>query len=165
MNQNGLVHVEVLRTGADSMLSQIIRLVQDAQNNKAPMQELADSISAVFVPIVVGIALFSFGVWLTLTYSGTVPPEWIPEGQDNFVFSLLFMVSVLVIACPCALGLATPTAVMVGTGVGAKNGILIKGGSALEQARNVTAIIFDKTGTLTVGKPTVTDIQFCRDMG
>merc|ERR1712054_257899 len=95
---------------------------------------------------------------LTLTYSGTVPPEWIPEGQDNFVFSLLFMVSVLVIACPCALGLAVPTAVMVGTGVGAKNGLLIKGADALQAAAEIGTVLFDKTGTLTRGEISLTDM-------
>jgi Cu+-exporting ATPase len=122
------------------------------------MKALADRISGVFVPVVLTLALLTFGVWYTLCLAGVVPEAWMEEGADAFLFSFLFAISVVVIACPCSLGLATPTAVMVGTGVAAQLGILIKGGAALEIAHKVSAIIFDKTGTLTHGKPVVTDL-------
>jgi cation transport ATPase len=154
----GLLYVRVARVGGDSVLSQIVRLVEDAQMSKAPIQAFADRISGVFAPVVLCLALLTFSVWLTLSATGAIPASWIPNGQSPFLFSLLFAIAVIVIACPCALGLATPTAVMVGTGVGARNGVLIKGGSALETAHRVNALIFDKTGTLTEGKPSLTEI-------
>ncbi|HEX2914100.1 MAG TPA: heavy metal translocating P-type ATPase [Chloroflexia bacterium] len=144
VNQNGLLRVRATRVGRDTVLSQIIRLVEQAQGSKAPVQRLADTISGIFVPVVIGIALLSFAGWLL-------------TGHD-FQTALLPAVAVLVVACPCALGLATPTAIMVGTGVGAENGILIKGGESLERARKINAVVLDKTGTLTLGKPAVTDV-------
>ena len=132
------------RVGDDTTLSQMIRLVEDAQGSKAPVSRLADRISAIFVPCVTGIALLAACAWLL--------------AGESFAFALTVFVSVLVIACPCALGLATPTAIMVGTGIAAKEGILIKSGEALETAHDLKAIAFDKTGTITVGKPVVTDV-------
>lgn len=121
--------------GGDTALSQIIKLVEDAQGSKAPIAKMADVISAYFVPIVIGLAIFSAIAWLI---AGETP-----------VFALTIFISVLVIACPCALGLATPTAIMVGTGKGAENGVLIKGGEALEITHKINTIVFDKTGTIT----------------
>ncbi|KAI9981223.1 hypothetical protein PInf_008940 [Phytophthora infestans] len=152
LNVDGLFHMKVTGTDSDTALNQIIRLVEDAQTSKAPIQAYADYISSIFVPMVVVLALLTFIIWYTL-----IPENWIPDSDGKFVFALDFGIATLVVACPCALGLATPTAVMVGTGVGAQCGVLIKGGEALEAAHNVNTIIFDKTGTLTVGKPVVTD--------
>lgn len=134
--------------------------MEDAQTKKAPIERVADKISAIFVPVVIGLALATLATWLIVTGRGD-PSSWIPVGKTPFVFSLLFAISVIVIACPCGIGLATPTAVMVGTGVAAKNKVLIKGGVALQKGHNLTAILFDKTGTLTQGKPTVTDWSIC----
>jgi len=152
INQFGYIKFEAQRVGKDTTLAQIVKLVEDAQNSKAPIQKLADRVSAVFVPIVIGIALVTFGIWYFL-----IP---VPLGSEDSAFTraLINMVAVLVIACPCAMGLATPTAVMVGTGKGAEAGILIKNGEAFEQAGNVRGIVLDKTGTITKGKPAVTDI-------
>ncbi len=146
INKNGLIRVKATKVGKDTTLAQIIRLVEEAQASKAPIQRLADKIAGIFVPVVVLIAIFSFIIWLIFG----------PE--PSFNFALLNFVAVLIIACPCALGLATPTAIMVGTGKGAENGILIKGGEALEAAYKITTVVFDKTGTLTKGKPEVTDL-------
>lgn len=156
INKEGLIHVRVTGVGADTALARIVQLVEDAQSQKAPIQAIADKISRVFVPAIILLSLTTFVIWLVLALSGAIPSDWIPSGSNAGLFALLFGLPVLVIACPCALGLATPTAVMVGTGIGAKHGILIKGGAALQSARSVSAIIFDKTGTLTVGKPSVT---------
>ncbi|MGD9887150.1 MAG: heavy metal translocating P-type ATPase [Bacilli bacterium] len=145
INKNGLIKMKALKIGQDTVLSQIIKLVEEAQGSKAPIAKLADSISGVFVPIVMGISLLSFTLWLIFT--------------KDFSFSLTILISVLVIACPCALGLATPTAIMVGTGKGAEMGILIKGGEALEITHKVSHVMFDKTGTITQGRPTVTSID------
>ncbi|MCK5345099.1 MAG: heavy metal translocating P-type ATPase, partial [Candidatus Heimdallarchaeota archaeon] len=145
INQNGLLTIEIEKIGNDTMLSRIIEMVRQAQTQKAPMQRLADKVSNIFVPTVIAIAMLTFAYWF-----------WI--GGLTFEASLLRFVSVIVISCPCALGLAIPTAVMVGTGMGAKTGILIKGGESLETIHRVNHIVFDKTGTLTVGKPQVTDI-------
>ena len=144
VNRSGAFQFRATRVGKETALAQIIRLVQEAQGSKAPVQRLADRISAVFVPIVIGIALATFLVWFFST--------------GDFRQALIFSVAVLVIACPCALGLATPTAVMVGTGAGAEHGILIKNAEALERASGLTAVVFDKTGTLTEGRPAVTDV-------
>jgi Cu+-exporting ATPase len=144
INGNGMIHFKATKVGADTALAQIIKLVEDAQGSKAPIAQLADIVSGYFVPIAFLIALLSAIAWLI-------------SGQ-SLTFSLTIFIAVLVIACPCALGLATPTAIMVGTGKGAENGILIKGGEALETAHKVNTIVFDKTGTITEGKPTVTDI-------
>ena len=122
-----------------------MRTVQEAQGSKAPVQKLVDKIAAVFVPVVIGIALLSAIVW------------WVFGGEHAFTQGLLALVTVLVIACPCALGLATPTAIMAGMGKGAENGILIKDAESLERARNITAIVLDKTGTITEGKPEVVE--------
>ncbi len=144
INKNGLIKFEATKVGADTALAQIIKLVEDAQGSKAPIAQLADVVSGIFVPVVVAIAVLSFGFWLLM--------------GESFGFALKVLISVLVIACPCALGLATPTAIMVGTGKGAEYGILIKGGEALETTHKIEAIILDKTGTITEGKPEVTDI-------
>ncbi|MGL5693817.1 MAG: heavy metal translocating P-type ATPase [Peptostreptococcaceae bacterium] len=145
INKNGSVKFKAQKVGSDTALAQIVKLVEDAQGTKAPIAKLADTVSGYFVPIVILIAITSSLLW------------WIIGGKD-LVFVLTIFISVLVIACPCALGLATPTAIMVGTGKGAENGILIKGGEALELAHKINTIIFDKTGTITEGKPKVTDV-------
>jgi Cu+-exporting ATPase len=145
MNTTGTVTFKAEKIGADTALSQIIKLVEDAQGSKAPIAALADKVSGVFVPIVCGIAVLAGIAWFI--------------GTRDLEFSLTIFISVLVIACPCALGLATPTAIMVGTGKGAENGILIKGGEALETAHKVNVIVFDKTGTITEGKPEVTAVE------
>ena len=150
LNKLGMLHIEATRIGKDTTLSQIIRLVENAQASKAPIQRLADQASAYFVPIVIGIALLTFSGWYYLA------PTILDETQD-FTRALINMVAVLVIACPCAMGLATPTAVMVGTGRGATSGILFKSSAALEQAGRVNTIVLDKTGTITRGQPEVTD--------
>ena len=146
INKNGSFTFRATKVGRDTTLSQIIQLVQEAQGSKAPIAKLADQVSAVFVPIVMGLALLSGLAWFFL-------------GQESWIFSLSILISVLVIACPCALGLATPTAIMVGTGKGAEYGVLIKSGDALEEAKKIQTIVFDKTGTITEGKPTVTDLM------
>lgn len=150
INQTGSFEFKVTRVGKDTMLSQIIKMIDEAQGSKAPIQALADRISNWFVPAVIVIAILTFLAWFFM-FGG------------SFVFALMAFTSVLVIACPCALGLATPTALMVGTGKGAESGVLVKGGEPLEAARRINAIIFDKTGTLTHGKPTVTDISSSGD--
>jgi Cu2+-exporting ATPase len=145
INQKGSLRMRAQKVGAATLLAQIVRAVQQAQGSKAPVQQLVDRIASVFVPIVIGIALLSAIVW------------WSVGGEHAFTQGLLAMVTVLVIACPCALGLATPTAIMAGMGKGAENGILIKDAESLERARNITAIVLDKTGTITEGKPEVVD--------
>lgn len=144
INKNGVIRFRATKVGGDTALAQIIKLVEDAQGSKAPIAQMADIVSGYFVPIVVAIASLAFVGWLIAGHT--------------LAFALTIFISVLVIACPCALGLATPTAIMVGTGKGAEHGILIKGGEALETAHKIDAIIFDKTGTITEGKPEVTDI-------
>ena len=145
INQKGSFRFRADKTGGDTMLSQIIRMVQDAQGSKAPVQNLVDRVAAVFVPIILSIAVLVFAAW------------WIFAPQDGFVHGLLCMVTVLIIACPCALGLATPTAIIVGIGKGAGYGILIKDAASLEVARHVDTVVVDKTGTLTEGRPEVVD--------
>lgn len=144
INKFGTFKFETTKIGKDTALSQIIKMVEDAQGSKAPIQKIADQVSGIFVPVVIGIALITFLVWYLVV--------------DDFTSAIVSAVSVLVIACPCALGLATPTAIMVGTGKGAENGILIKGGEHLERAYKLNSIVLDKTGTITKGKPEVTDI-------
>lgn len=144
INKNGLIKFKATKVGSDTALAQIIKLVEDAQGSKAPIAQMADIVSGYFVPIVFGIAILSALAWYL-------------TGQSS-VFALTIFISVLVIACPCALGLATPTAIMVGTGKGAEYGVLIKGGEALESTHKIQTIVFDKTGTITEGRPTVTDI-------
>lgn len=152
INKHGSFRFKATKVGANTTLSQIIKLIEDAQGKKAPIQRFADRISAYFVPAVIGIAVLAFSIWYFVL------------GQ-TFEFSLIIAVSILVIACPCALGLATPTAIMVGTGKGAEKGILIKGGDSLETAHKLYAVVFDKTGTLTEGKPKVTDIVAVNGVG
>lgn len=144
INKSGFFRFEAQKVGDDTTLAQIIQLVEEAGNSKAPIARLADKISGVFVPIVIGIALLSTIIWLLLGHP--------------FEFALSIGIAVLVISCPCALGLATPVAIMVGTGKGAENGILIKSAEALETAHNIKTVVLDKTGTITAGKPVVTDI-------
>ena len=144
INKNGFIKYKATKVGQDTALAQIIKLVEDAQGSKAQIAKIADVISAYFVPVVILLAIISSVSWLI--------------AGESFIFSLTIFISVLVIACPCALGLATPTAIMVGTGKGAENGILIKGGEALETTHKIDTIVFDKTGTITEGKPKVTDI-------
>jgi Cu+-exporting ATPase len=149
---------QVTGVGASTALAQIIKLVQNAQASKVPMQNFADTVSSIFVPVVVTLSVVTFLVWYALCSSGVVPEDWYTRlNEDAATFSLMFGIACLVISCPCALGLATPTAVMVGTGMGAKLGILMKGGEALEAASQVNAVVLDKTGTCTTGKPVVTD--------
>ena len=159
VNVGGPVCARALRVGSDTALSQIVRLVENAQLNKAPIQGFADKVSAIFVPVVVSLALLTWAAWFTAGKAGWYPLTWLPPGHSVFLFSLLFGIAVVVIACPCALGLATPTAVMVATGVAASNGILIKGGDALERAVEVQTVVFDKTGTVTAGRPHVVDFR------
>jgi P-type Cu+ transporter len=147
-NETGAFRFRATRVGEDTVLQQIVRLVQRAQGSKAPIQRLADRISGIFVPVVLCLAVLTFVIWYDLS-----PPD------TRLTQALYTSVAVLIIACPCALGLATPTAIMVGTGRAAQLGILIKGGEALERAEQVTAVVLDKTGTVTEGKPTVTDIR------
>ncbi|WP_245977473.1 heavy metal translocating P-type ATPase [Albibacterium indicum] len=151
INQKGSFSFEATKVGKETMLAQIIKMVQDAQGSKAPVQKLVDKIAGVFVPVVIGIALLTFILWLIL------------GGESGVVHGLLAAVTVLVIACPCALGLATPTAIMVGVGKGAENGILIKDAESLESAKKVDAIVLDKTGTITEGKPEVTDVYWLNE--
>ena len=147
LNTTGSFTFRATKVGSDTVLQQIVRLVQQAQGSKAPIQRLADKISGVFVPVVLSLAVLTFVAWFDFAPIGTRLSQ-----------ATLAAVSVLIIACPCALGLATPTAIMVGTGRGAQGGILIKGGQALELAQRITTVVLDKTGTVTEGKPTVTDI-------
>jgi Cu2+-exporting ATPase len=148
LNQQGSFRFVAEKVGADTLLGNIIRAVKEAQGSKAPVQKLVDKIAGIFVPVVIVISILSFIIW------------WWLGGNDGLVHGLLAMVTVLVIACPCAMGLATPTAVMVGIGKGAENNILIKDAEALEQARKMNAIVLDKTGTITEGKPTVEYIEW-----
>ncbi|WP_236263931.1 cation-translocating P-type ATPase [Dysgonomonas sp. Marseille-P4677] len=145
INQKGSFRFKAEKIGAETVLSQIIKMVQEAQGSKAPVQKLVDKIAGIFVPVVISIAILSFILWLIL------------DPTNGFTHGLLALVTVLIIACPCALGLATPTAIMVGIGKGAEKGILIKDAEALESAKRVNAVILDKTGTITEGKPEVTD--------
>ena len=153
INKNGSLKIKAVAVGKDTMISKIIKLVENAQGSKAPIAKIADRISAYFVPIVMLIAIIAGTTWYYLGSQGIVEINDTPA-----IFSLTIFISVMVIACPCSLGLATPTAIMVGTGRGAELGILIKSGEALEKAHKVDTIVFDKTGTITEGKPRVTDI-------
>jgi Cu+-exporting ATPase len=151
INKFGAIKFRATKVGKDTALAQIIKMVEDAQGSKAPIQKIADQVSGVFVPVVIVIAVLTFLAWYF--------------GAKDITMAIISAVSVLVIACPCALGLATPTAIMVGTGIGAENGILFKGGEYLETAYRVKAIVLDKTGTITKGKPEVTDILNFSDIG
>jgi Cu+-exporting ATPase len=164
VNQDGLLKVRATRVGKDTFLAQVVRMVEQAQGTKVPIQAFADRVTSVFVPIVLIVALLTFLVWLLFPNAlrpvaewaaGFLP--WVDPSLNAFTLALITAVSVLVIACPCALGLATPTALMVGSGIGAENGILIRSGEAIQAMRDVRVVVFDKTGTLTKGKPEVTD--------
>lgn len=148
INQKGSLRFTAEKVGADTLLAQIIQMVQEAQGSKAPVQKLVDKIAGIFVPVVIGIAIFTFAAWMIFAK------------ENAFTYGLLSAVTVLVIACPCALGLATPTAIMVGVGKGAENKILIKDAESLELAHKVNAVVLDKTGTITEGSPSVTGIFF-----
>jgi Cu2+-exporting ATPase len=148
INQKGSFQFEAKKVGSDTMLAHIIKMVQQAQGSKAPVQRIVDKIAGIFVPVVIAMAVLTFIIWMLV------------GGENAFTHALLTSITVLVIACPCALGLATPTAIMVGVGKGAQNNILIKDAESLELAHKVNAIILDKTGTITEGKPTVTDITW-----
>lgn len=152
VNKQGVLKFEAKKIGKDTALAQIIRLVEEAQGSKAPIQRIADQVSAIFVPAVILAAVLTFLVWLFLVRTMPVP------GTSLFARAMLNAVAVLLIACPCAMGLATPTAVMVGSGRGAQNGILYKSGESLERAGSVTTVVLDKTGTITNGKPVLTDL-------
>lgn len=151
INQKGSFQFKAVKVSKKTMLAQIIKMVQDAQGSKAPVQKLVDKIASIFVPVVIGLALLTFILWVVI------------GGNNGVVHGLLAAITVLVIACPCALGLATPTAIMVGVGKGAENGILIKDAESLESAKKVNAIVLDKTGTITEGKPKVTGIKWLKD--
>ena len=146
INQKGSFYYKVEKIGKETLLSQIIRMVQEAQGSKAPVQKLVDKIAGIFVPVIILLSVISFVLWVLL------------DSENGFTHGLLAMVTVLIIACPCALGLATPTAIMVGIGKGAEKGILIKDAESLESAKKVDVIVLDKTGTITEGKPVVTDV-------
>src|SRR5690606_26808795 len=146
INRSGAFRLRATTLGADSVLERIVRLMRDAQASRAPIQRLVDRVTAVFVPVVISIAIVTFAVWFIAADAA--------PGVRGFAAA----VAVLIIACPCAMGLAVPTAVMVATGAGARAGILIKGGEALQRARSVTTIVLDKTGTVTEGRPGVTDV-------
>ncbi len=165
MNQRGLLHMRATKVGADTVLASIIRMVEQAQGSKAPIQRLADTISGIFVPVVLVIAALTFIGW-TVVGSVTAAPAsaaGMTGASNPWIIAMVAAVAVLVVACPCALGLATPTAIMVGTGKGAEQGILIKGGESLERIHAVRAVLLDKTGTITRGKPELTDVVTLSD--
>ncbi len=165
INGNGALRVKATKIGKDTFLSQVIRMVEEAQGSKIPIQAFADRVTAVFVPIVIGIALITFAAWLIFPGAFRSIAEWaaaflpwVNPGMGTVPLALFAAIAVLVIACPCALGLATPTALMVGSGMGAENGILIRRGAAIQSIKDVRTIILDKTGTITMGRPGVTDV-------
>ncbi|MFP3854425.1 MAG: copper-translocating P-type ATPase, partial [Anaerolineales bacterium] len=165
VNQNGLLKVRATKVGKDTFLSQVIKLVEECQGSKVPIQEFADRVTGVFVPIVIGIAVATVLLWLLLSGPisnlielGSFLP-WVTPNLGVVTLALASMVAVLVIACPCALGLATPTALMVGSGMGAEHGILIRSGEAIQTMKDVSVVVFDKTGTITAGRPAVTDVK------
>jgi Cu+-exporting ATPase len=165
VNQEGLLKVEATKVGKDTFLAQVIKLVEECQGSKVPIQEFADRVTGVFVPIVIGIALLTLIAWLV--FPNVLRPivlwaqsflPWVDPNLGTVTLAIVAMVAVLVIACPCALGLATPTALMVGSGIGAENGVLIRHGEAIQTLKDVHTIVFDKTGTITKGRPEVTDV-------
>jgi len=165
INQHGLIKAQVTRVGKDTFLSQMIRMVEEVQSSKVPIQEFADRVTAIFVPTIVALATVTFLAWLIFPEALRAVPEWaqtflpwVQPDVDPFTLAIFAFVAVLVIACPCALGLATPTALMVGSGMGAEHGILIRDGAAIQKLKDVKVIVFDKTGTLTKGRPAVTDV-------
>src|SRR6056297_81980 len=165
VNQNGLIKVKATKVGKDTFLSQVIKMVEEAQGTKVPIQEFADKITSIFVPTVITIALSTFILWFLFPgafrsvgmWAQTFIP-WVNPTLGTLTLALFATIAVLVIACPCALGLATPTALMVGSGMGAENGVLIRKGEAIQTMKDIHTIVFDKTGTITKGKPEVTDI-------
>ncbi len=159
MNKTGMIKFKATKVGSDTALAQIIKLVEDAQTQKAPIQKLADTVAGHFILAVHVLALLTFFFWFFIGYERFNVPATFGMGMTSpFLFSLLISITVLIISCPCAVGLATPIAIMVGTGKGAENGILIKGGEVLEKAQKLNTIVFDKTGTLTKGEPSLTDV-------
>ena len=168
INGPGVMIVLVEATGSTTVVAQIAKVVADAQHRKVAIQALADRISRRFVPSVVAIAILAFGVWMVCGASGTISVSLLDEAglRDWPLLAFMFGCTVLVIACPCALGLATPTAVMVGCSVGARLGLLIKGGDVLERCAQVSTLVFDKTGTLTTGKLRVSEaVTWCEKEG
>ena len=163
VNGSGRVDFRVTRAGRDTQLSQIVKLVQEAQTSRAPIQRMADTVAGYFVPTIIALGLLTFTAWMILSHilpASQTPDVFLkPESGGKFMVCLKLCISVIVFACPCALGLSTPTAVMVGTGVGAEQGILVKGGAALETATKITHVIFDKTGTLTMGRMSVAEAK------
>ncbi|KAI1655403.1 putative copper-transporting P-type ATPase [Daldinia decipiens] len=161
VNGHGRVDFRVTRAGRDTQLSQIVKLVQDAQTTRAPIQRLADTLAGYFVPTILILGFLTFITWMVLSHVLTNPPKIFLQAESGgkLMVCVKLCISVIVFACPCALGLATPTAVMVGTGVGAENGILVKGGAALEATTKITQVVLDKTGTLTYGKMSVASIE------
>jgi Cu+-exporting ATPase len=165
VNQEGLIYVEATRIGKDTFLAQIIKMVEEAQSTKVPIQKFADDVIAVFVPFVIGVAFITLISWIvfpnllnSILKWGEVYIPWVDSSLPQLMLAISAMISVLVIACPCSLGLATPTALMVGTGMGARNGILIRRGEAIQTMKDIKAIVLDKTGTITKGQPEVTEI-------
>ena len=163
VNGSGRIDFRVTRAGRDTQLSQIVKLVQEAQTSRAPIQRMADTVAGYFVPTIIALGLLTFTAWMILSHilpASQTPDVFLkPESGGKFMVCLKLCISVIVFACPCALGLSTPTAVMVGTGVGAEQGILVKGGAALETATKVKRVIFDKTGTLTMGRMSVAETK------
>ncbi|KAL9037350.1 MAG: hypothetical protein Q9180_003768 [Flavoplaca navasiana] len=161
VNGDGLLNFRVTRAGRDTQLSQIVKAVQEAQTSRAPIQRMADIVAGYFVPTIICLGVLTFTIWMVLSHVLVTPPKifLMPESGGKLMVCLKLCISVIVFACPCALGLATPTAVMVGTGVGSKQGILIKGGATLETATKIRHIVFDKTGTLTMGKMSVAETK------
>jgi Cu+-exporting ATPase len=165
INKEGLLKVKATKIGADTFLSQVIKLVEQAQGSKVPIQEFADRVTATFVPAVIGISFLSFLSWMifadnlrpVLDWGGSFLP-WVDPGLTPLIAAILASVAVLVIACPCALGLATPTAIMVGSGIGAERGVLIRSGEAIQTLKDIKVVVLDKTGTITAGKPSLTDV-------
>lgn len=164
VNENGCLLIKATHVGSETALSQIVQLVEAAQLARAPVQKLADQISRFFVPMVVVAAFLTWLGWFIAGEAGIYPKHWIPKAMDTFELALQFGISVLVVACPCALGMATPTAVMVASGKGASQGVLIKGGNSLQKAHKVKIVVFDKTGTLTIGKPAVVSAVLFSDI-
>ncbi|MEX0771210.1 MAG: heavy metal translocating P-type ATPase [Balneolaceae bacterium] len=167
INQEGAIRVKALNVGEDTFLNRVVRLVEEAQGTKVPVQEYADRVTAVFVPVVLLLSLLTFVSWMVfpqlfmpvLEWAGEIVP-WVEPGMGRLSHAFFAALAVLVIACPCALGLATPTALMIGSGLGAENGVLIRRGEAIQRLQEATHFVFDKTGTLTVGEPSVTDFVF-----
>jgi Cu+-exporting ATPase len=170
INQTGMLRVRATKVGGDTTLAGIIRMVEQAQGSKAPIQRLADTVAGIFVPAVLVIGLLTFVGWTIAGYAFHFAPQAVMGGSgatstQSWIVALVAGIAVLVVACPCALGLATPTAIMVGTGQGAESGILIKGGESLERVQAVRAVVLDKTGTITNGKPELTDVRVAAGAG